>query len=465
MTTHNATPATFAAVNSAAKAGDMILLALGIYAGFVPVSGVTYSAATTGLAVVNGVINGVDASDVKMYGLASVSVASGTQAQQAAIRSGPQWTVKNVTVRNAAGCGFGVMGRDSTFTDCSAQGCGQIGWGISPKRANEDPLLENVLLKNCSALGNNTLKYNAAWEAGGVKFYRTKGCGVDGGVWANNGGPGIWFDYQNQNFAIRNTEVYGNHGWNQGWAGVGIVSEINPGPGLIENNYVHDNTGDGIAVWEAFGTTIRNNRLVNDNIGWRDMTARAPYRTRDNLVENNQLTNGAVAQPPANANNVVRNNGSGVIVPPTPPTPPAALPADAVEIGLDKNEDIWHKAEFRADGAFVLWWENQRRSETATSFVKRAEIVDGVLWQEAVGGKIWAWNGIGWDAKTAWPAPVDPCAAVVNELKAEIKAHETHVAALLLEIELSNTELASVKQDTASKDRKLAAVRAGLEVP
>jgi parallel beta-helix repeat protein len=216
---------------------------------------------------------------------------------------------------------------------------------------------------------------------------------VDGGVWANNGGPAIWFDYQNANFLVKNTEVYGNHGWTQGWAGCGIVSEINgynAPAGIIENNYVHDNSGDGIAIWESLRNVVRGNTLVRDTIGWRDMTNRAPYRTRDNTVIANRFFQGQVNPAPANANNSVTGTIQLPAAPgaptPDPTIPPAqpGLPVGAVEIGMDNAGNVWHLA------AGVLWKEGVEQKVTATPGVAQAIIgAAGFIIQQTKGGAVW----------------------------------------------------------------------------
>jgi parallel beta-helix repeat protein len=92
-----------------------------------------------------------------------------------------------------------------------------------------------------------------------------------------------------------------------GWAGVGIATEINDGPGLIQNNYIHDNSGAGIAIWESQGNVISGNKLVNDSIAWRDLTNRG-YRSRNNRIQSNQFYQGQVNPAPGNAGNVISGN-------------------------------------------------------------------------------------------------------------------------------------------------------------
>lgn len=204
--------------------------------------------------------------------------------QNAAVRTGPNWWVQDVVVQNNGGVGIEVAGSDSTFTNVTSNNNGQLGWGINGNR---------VTLKNCGAMGNNTKNFNAADEAGGAKIYMTNGVTIDGGVWAKNEGPAIWFDWQNRNYAVRNTEVYGNWNPSQAWTGVGITVEISDGPGVFENNYIHDNSGAGVGVWESQNVTVRNNRMVNDTFDIRSASWRPPG-VLNLLVTGNTVVNGGL---------------------------------------------------------------------------------------------------------------------------------------------------------------------------
>lgn len=122
-----------------------------------------------------------------------------------------------------------------------------------------------VLVQNCDSFKNNKVqRYDAGFDGGGGKWVLTDHVVIDGGKWHDNCANGLWFVFQNTNYTIKNMEVYNNEG-------IGIVSEVNQRPGLITNNYCHDNKGQpnaaGIGIWETSNVVVKGNRLENNGKG------------------------------------------------------------------------------------------------------------------------------------------------------------------------------------------------------
>jgi parallel beta-helix repeat protein len=111
---------------------------------------------------------------------------------------------------------------------------------------------------------NNTVGYNAAWEAGGTKWAFTDSLVVRGNFTHHNHGPGFWTDINNVNVIYEQNRVEDNDG-------PGIFHEISY-KAVIRNNTVRRNgaarqpwvEGAGILVWssrdvEIYGNTVEDN--------------------------------------------------------------------------------------------------------------------------------------------------------------------------------------------------------------
>lgn len=147
-------------------------------------------------------------------------------------------------------------------------------WAAQGQRMR-DHLLEDTIFRRCNGINNDP-----AWQGQGAKYGYTENLMVDGLICYDNNGPGLWLDWNNDNFTVKNGTFFGNHaGWayanftdqslsSTWWIGDGIVSECN-GSGVIENNVVYSNLGAGIAVWESGhlgGIAVRDNTLVENGI-------------------------------------------------------------------------------------------------------------------------------------------------------------------------------------------------------
>ena len=92
----------------------------------------------------------------------------------------------------------------------------------------------------------------------------SKGTVVDNMESYENNGPGLWFDADNFNYAVRNSYFHDNHS-NPGISpGRGLHLELNWGSALVENNVIVNNAAEGVAVSNSSGVEVRNNLLVGN---------------------------------------------------------------------------------------------------------------------------------------------------------------------------------------------------------
>jgi Right handed beta helix region len=133
------------------------------------------------------------------------------------------WTFKNLEVDHNGGSGIEFMDGDivvaNAFHDNTQEGFAG-GDGGSGKGG---VFTDNVVYNN-----NSAISIDPAWEAGGGKFWNCKNWKVQYNHFYNNGGPGLWFDTDNDGADV---------GWN--------LSENNWGPGIMwEISWdvnIHDN--------------------------------------------------------------------------------------------------------------------------------------------------------------------------------------------------------------------------------
>jgi parallel beta-helix repeat protein len=97
-----------------------------------------------------------------------------------------------------------------------------------------------------------------------IKIMGSKGTVVDNMESYENNGPGLWFDADNFNYAVRNSYFHDNHS-NPGISpGRGLHLELNWGSALVENNVIVNNAAEGVAVSNSSGVEVRNNLLVGN---------------------------------------------------------------------------------------------------------------------------------------------------------------------------------------------------------
>ncbi len=173
--------------------------------------------------------------------------------QAAAISGGKNWRVKNCEVRNSAA--GGIQLRDgSTVENCYIHRCQQLGI----KLFGQSPIL-----RHCEIANNNPdHKYDVFWEAGGSKFWQTTDILIEDNYFHDNVGNGIWLDCDNTGI------VRANRCDNNTLAG--IYQEIGGQLVIEDNTCTNDGTeykqagwlhGAGITVEASQNVTVRKNTI------------------------------------------------------------------------------------------------------------------------------------------------------------------------------------------------------------
>jgi parallel beta-helix repeat protein len=121
------------------------------------------------------------------------------------------------------------------------------------------------LVEGNAIYGNNTVGYDAGWEAGGAKFLMTDSLTVRNNTVYDNQGAGLWTDGSNNNTVYDGNKVYDN-------TGQGIMHEISYAA-TIANNTVYGN-GLGFDTW-LWGGQILVSNSPNVEIYGNDVTVPA----------------------------------------------------------------------------------------------------------------------------------------------------------------------------------------------
>jgi Right handed beta helix region len=284
------------AINQA-SGGDVIHVSSGVYKENLSFSrsGVTLVASDSDV-FVEGYVTGT-APDITVDGITVRNVRNGLQNENAAIRTNSGWTLKNVTSEYNTGTGIGVFGDQVTLVNPVAAYNGQN--GIGGANASNVDIYGGEIYKNNSGVIDPPWKNNPnarlvnglwysdpAWEGGGGKWFNTTNVQIQWMKVYNNVGPGIWFDSYNRDSTIVDNEIFGNVGLTADWQGMGVSVEINNGRTNVLNNYIHDDSGAGIAVQESRNTLIKQNHLVNDGLELRALGNRPVSLFDVRIVQN-----------------------------------------------------------------------------------------------------------------------------------------------------------------------------------
>lgn len=222
-----------------------------------------------------------------------------------AVRVASGWGLTDVVVQNADGAGVLVYGNNVTLTRVTARSNGQQGIGGSN--------CSDVLLKDCVIRDNNTgtadpvwkgsehavekdgrWYVDPLWEAGGGKWSRTRRVTIDGAESFGNGGPGVWFDYDNADVVVRNSNVHDNRYINDPVEASGINIELTAGGTLLENNTVADNPGGNIVLESSRNVTARGNTLRGSYVALNDWFRGESFTMRNVTFTGNRLEGTAV---------------------------------------------------------------------------------------------------------------------------------------------------------------------------
>lgn len=142
------------------------------------------------------------------------------------------WRIVNVTARWNHGAGL-TFGPGTRVTGGSFSHNGQLGiggWGDAGSR-----------IEGAEIAFNNYAGYDAFWEAGGTKFWETKGLTVMNSCIHHNAGPGLWADNDNIDVIYDGNKVFSN-------AQDGIKHEVSY-DAIIRNNIVARNGTSRFDEW------------------------------------------------------------------------------------------------------------------------------------------------------------------------------------------------------------------------
>jgi len=154
----------------------------------------------------------------------------------AVVFSGNHLTVADCVFECVNSSGAEFSGTDITVRGCTFQHNGQLGFAAN--RAHR------LLMTGCMVRDNNVKGFDRGWEAGGNKICLTRGAVLDGGVFIENRGNGIWFDIGNEACTVRNCLIASNDD-------AGVFYEISYGLHAHDNVIVRNGLADTAGAWGA----------------------------------------------------------------------------------------------------------------------------------------------------------------------------------------------------------------------
>ena len=299
---------TIGAAAAVAQPGDTVLIEPGTYDEdvYLTTSGtaaapITFEAAIPGTVIIDAAgfpqaisSNFANTSYININGLTVQGCNNEDPSDQAAITTGNGWNLTNVTVTGALGTGIDVYGNGVTLTNVAANYCGMA--GLSGGGCT------NVLVQNCTTIGNNTLGNNPDNNGGAGKWTETDHVTINGLISYNNIGPGLWFDYNNTNITIENSTIYNNKGLTSSFSGSGIRCELDLGPALIQNNTFYGNTGPSVQIESCQNFNIINNSFTGSSLTLEDWPRGSAYTMENITIEYNTFNGTNIATEANNWN-------------------------------------------------------------------------------------------------------------------------------------------------------------------
>ena len=208
-----------------------------------------------------------------------------------AVRVGTGWSLTDVTVGHNDGAGVIVYGRGATLLRVTAEHNGQQ--GIAGSGAEDVVVKDSVIRFNNAGMQNPVWKdgehavridgrwfVDPLWEAGAGKWMNCRGVTLDGLTVHDNGGPGIWLDYNNSDVAVRNSTVHDSRPVLHDYDAPGINIELTTGGVLVENNTLHDNPGGNVVVESSRNVTVRGNHFGGGYVALNDWFRGEAYTVR-----------------------------------------------------------------------------------------------------------------------------------------------------------------------------------------
>ncbi len=197
-------------------------------------------------------------------------------AQQGAIETNDGWLLLRVTTQLNGGQGITLFGDRARLSHSRVLRNGQIGVGACGGDGINDygHASNAVFVEDTEIAFNNSNHYEAGWEAGGTKFWLTRGTVLAHNWVHHNAGPGLWDDGYNEDITFDGNLIEDNEQ-------NGIFHEIG-GKATITNNLIRRNGGTNgslggstpiqtcmgaICISSGKNVTISNNYLVNNGRG------------------------------------------------------------------------------------------------------------------------------------------------------------------------------------------------------
>lgn len=290
--------------------------------------------------------------------------------QQGAIETNDGWLVDHVTTRLNGGQGITMFGAGPRLSHSRVLANGQIGVGANggDDSTGYGHAVNAVFVDNTEIAYNNTKNYDYGWEAGGTKFWQTKGSVISNNWVHHNEGPGLWDDGFNDNITFSANLIEDN----------------------VQNGIFHEIGGSAVIR----DNMIRRNGGTNGSLGGAD-----PIQTCQGAI---CISSGKNVQI---VHNAIMDNGRGIVLVDDPHYPD---PTNAVSI---TNNTIWRSGD-QAISASLPSYEAQ--GGALTDFVIDANhYSDGVLFGLGLSQQSWAeWRLAGFDpngaldATSDWPDPV-----------------------------------------------------------
>ncbi len=186
-----------------------------------------------------------------------------------------EWTCRHLTIRYNHGDGIDT-GAGMTVEHCKLHDNGQFGIGgsgVDERQYWSSPSTAYkayVTFRNNEVFRNGVLGYQRGWGAGGSKFaVQAAGTLVENCWFHDNYGPGIWFDIENRDTAIRSNLVENNGitlSGKIGGLGRGIFYEVSYGPARIYWNISRNNQEVAILNSNFEGVEIYENAVSPNGI-------------------------------------------------------------------------------------------------------------------------------------------------------------------------------------------------------
>lgn len=178
------------------------------------------------------------------------------------IRASHGWRIENCVIQRT-GFGVNVRGHDAAIVDTIFEDInGPNAHALVAANAR------NLVIRNVTIRRTNSRRMVKEISNSAVtKFIETEGLIVERLLSEQNVGPGLWLDWDNRDFIIRDSVLRDNQGDRSVWEGGGLWLEGNPAAhGRVIGNVITGNTGAGIGVLESNGIEIRGNKLERNNV-------------------------------------------------------------------------------------------------------------------------------------------------------------------------------------------------------